>query len=542
VHGQLVDLHQREIYPAEVVVNASGHIERMERLTELPADAVGYILPGFVDAHVHIESSMLVPAAFAQTAVIHGTVATVSDPHEIANVLGREGVEYMIDNGKKVPFKFHFGAPSCVPATSFETAGATLDADAVAELLDHPEIYYLAEMMNWPGVLHRDPEVMAKIQAAHDRGLPVDGHAPQLMGDEAVAYIRAGIYTDHECVTYEEAAHKIAHGMKILIREGSAAKNFEALIPLMKSHPEALMFCSDDKHPDDLLRGHINQLVRRAVSEGYEVLDVLRAACIAPVEHYNLRVGQLRPGDPADFIRVRDLREFEVLETYIDGQCVAREGNSFIPDVPSAVINAFDCARRSPIDFQIHTSPSDFPVIVAQDGSLVTEHRTENLPSGEDGVHCDVSRDVLKIAVVNRYRNAPVFTSMIHGFGLQRGAIASTVAHDSHNIVVVGVDDASMVSAVNALIEVRGGVSVSDGERVDALPLPVAGLMSTESCREVGTRYEALDRRAKALGSTLHAPFMTLSFMALLVIPSLKISDLGLFDGRHWKWVRQVTK
>jgi adenine deaminase len=544
IYGQWVDLHQREVYPAEVVVDGeTGRINTLTPITkeDLPEGSEGYLMPGFVDAHVHVESSMLVPSEFARIAVLHGTVATVSDPHEIANVLGREGVEFMIENGKQVPFKFHFGAPSCVPATSFETAGAILDAEAVASLLDHPDICYLAEMMNWPGVLHGDPEVLAKIKAAHDRGLPVDGHAPQLMGDDAVNYIRAGISTDHECVSSAEALNKIKHGMKVLIREGSAAKNFNALIPLMKSHPEALMFCSDDKHPDDLLRGHINLLVRRAVHEGYDLFDVLHAACVAPVKHYRLRVGLGRTGDFADFIRVRNLRDFDVVETYIQGKCVARNGETLIKTPSVASPNAFQCDPVTPDAFRISGSGFDFPVIVAQDGELVTEQIRANLDTNAQGVQADSSRDILKIAVLNRYKPAPVFTSMIRGMGLKRGAIASTVAHDSHNIVAVGVDDESLAHAVNALVAAKGGIIVYDGAQADVLPLPVAGLMSTDSCERVGAHYEQLDARAKELGSTLHAPFMTLSFMALLVIPSLKISDLGLFDGRQWKWVRQVT-
>jgi adenine deaminase len=528
IAGRLVDLHARRIIAASVEIDG----ERIVSITEIPDDAsLPYILPGFVDAHVHIESSMLVPSEFARLAVVHGTVATVSDPHEIGNVCGVEGVRYMIDNGALVPFTFAFGAPSCVPATAFETAGARISADDIRALFADERVRYLSEMMNWPGVLHDDPEVIEKIRIAHACGRTVDGHAPGLRGDAARLYAAHGIHTDHECFTLDEALDKINAGMKILIREGSAARNFDALHPLLSTHPDVCMFCSDDMHPDSLVVGHIDLLVRRAVALGYDVFDVLRAACIHPVEHYGLPVGQLRVGDPADLILVTDLVEFSVQETWIRGECVARNGSSFIEHVEAPVINAFTATPIVAADLTLSAASETIRVIEAQDGQLVT-NSVERRATIVDGSYvADPTRDLLKLVVVNRYTSAPPAIAFITGMGLQQGAIASTVAHDSHNVIAVGSDDVSIAAAINAVIAERGGVAVADADGVHTLPLPVAGLMSTNDGYQVAERYAALDVRAKACGSHLRAPFMTLSFMALLVIPALKLSDKGLFDG-----------
>jgi adenine deaminase len=542
VTGLLVDILNRDIFPATVTI-AEGVVSQIERLEPLAEEKpLPYLLPGFIDAHVHIESSMLIPTEFARMAVVHGTVATVSDPHEIANVCGIEGVEFMIENGKKVPFKFNFGAPSCVPATTFETAGDALDGEAVEKLLLRPDVKYLSEMMNFPGVLFKDDQVMQKIGVAHKLGKPVDGHAPGLRGDEVQKYIDAGITTDHECFTYDEALDKLQRGMKIIIREGSAAKNFEALIPLVDSWHDSMMFCSDDKHPDSLEEGHINQLCARAVSKGLDVFKVLQVACVNPVVHYNLNVGQLKVGDPADFILVNDLKNFEVLETYINGQLVAKGGKSLISSVADEKVNhmnRFECSLLQAGDFSIpFTGQAKVPVIEALDGQLITNRL--NLEPKTEGNYIvpDLERDILKIAVINRYHHAPVAKGFIRNFGLKRGALASSVAHDSHNIVVVGCDDASMALAANSVVECRGGISVTDGLKLHILPLPVAGLMTGNDGYEIAAQYTLLDRFAKnELGTTLTSPFMTLSFMALLVIPHLKLSDKGLFDGDRFEFV-----
>lgn len=552
VTGQLVDIPQQKIYPAMVVVE-DGKIKSIETLTSLPDDKPGYILPGFIDSHVHIESSMLVPAEFARLAVVHGTVGTISDPHEIANVCGVAGVDFMIDNGNTVNFKFNFGAPSCVPATTFETAGAVIDAAAVKQLLARPAIKYLSEMMNFPGVLHGDAEVMAKIKAAQELGKPVDGHAPGLRGDTARQYIAAGISTDHECFTADEALDKLQHGMKILIREGSAAKNFEALIPLMHDHADNMMFCSDDKHPDSLMVGHINELCARAVAKGIDVFKVLKAACINPVKHYKMDVGLLQPGDDADFIVVQNLEHFKVLQTYINGQLVAGDNQSLINTGSSATvkpINNFNCRPKTIEDInrvyrvkEDTTAPAEIPVIEALDGQLIT-NKILLPPAILNGQYVsDTDRDLLKIVVVNRYNEATVVGAFIKNFGLKAGAIASSVAHDSHNIVAVGVDDESLVQAINMVIAQEGGISLyvpateNTAAVVMEVPLPVAGLMSTEDGYKVGHQYAAIDKATKAAGSTLTSPFMTLSFMALLVIPHIKLSDLGLFDGDSFSFI-----
>lgn len=537
--GNIVDIEARTIYFGEMQV-ADNRIVLIKKLADDINTAAPFICPGFIDAHVHIESSLLVPSEFARLAVAHGTIATISDPHEIANVCGEQGVYFMIENGNQVPFKFHFGAPSCVPATAFETAGASLDATAVAALLQRDDIYYLSEMMNFPGVLNGDPEVLAKIDAAHALGKPVDGHAPGLRGANAAAYFNAGISTDHECFTFDEAAGKLELGMKILIREGSAAKNFNALIDHLRTYPKQIMFCSDDKHPDSLMEGHINTLCARAVSLEVDVFDVLRAACLNPAEHYGMRTGRLRVGDAADFVILEDLVRFNVLETWIDGNAVFRDGRTEILSVNVVPINRFNTREIKAHELAVSTAEPLMPAIEAYDGQLITGTvaitPADLLVSG-DGFISNPDTDLLKMVVVNRYHTAPIAVAFVRAFGMKAGAIASSVAHDSHNVIAVGVTDQAIVEAVNLVMQEQGGLSCVGDEQSMVLPLPVAGLMSADDGFEVATAYTQLDKMAKSLGSGLAAPFMTLSFMALLVIPELKLSDLGLFDGKHFRFV-----
>jgi adenine deaminase len=541
IQGNIVDIPAKNIFYGELTVE-NGKIILIKALSPENGQRLtgNFLLPGFIDSHVHIESSMLVPSEFAKLAVVHGTVGTISDPHEIANVCGMEGVEFMIANGKTVPFKFHFGAPSCVPATVFETAGAVLYAADVDILLQKEEIHYLSEMMNFPGVLFGDEEVYKKIASAKKYGKPADGHAPGLRGDDAKKYIDAGISTDHECFTAEEAMDKLKYGMKILIREGSAAKNFDALIGLVHEHFNRMMFCSDDKHPDSLADGHINQLCARAVSKGVDVFKVLQAACINPVEHYKMNIGLLREGDAADFIVLENLVNFKVVQTFIDGELVAENGKSLIIGQSSEVLNNFDCAEKNISDFRFTASGTGETVyaIEALDGQLIT-NKLVCRPIVKDGFYeADVENDILKIVVVNRYKNTAIAKAFIKNFGLTQGAIASSVAHDSHNIVAVGVDDESLMKAVNLVIKERGGVSAIYSNKEKLLGLPVAGLMSNDDGYKVAAAYTAIDKMVKEeMGSTLAAPFMTLSFMALLVIPHLKLSDLGLFDGDGFKFM-----
>ncbi len=553
--SHLVDLHDRRIFPAEITI-ADGKISKITELKNaLASGETNFMLPGFIDAHVHIESSMLPPSEFARLAVVHGTVATVSDPHEIANVLGVAGVEFMLHDARRVPLKFCFGAPSCVPATVFETAGAKLDADDVEKLLEKPEIGYLSEMMNFPGVLNSDPEILAKIKAAKRLGKPVDGHAPGLRGESARQYFAAGITTDHECFTFEEGLGKAKLGVKILIREGSAARNFDVLWPLLNEFPHQIMFCSDDKHPDDLVRGHINHLVARAISNGCDLFDTLRAACLNPVGHYNLKVGLLRIGDPADFILVENLTDFRVLETWIDGKKVAENGRSLLPRLTCDAPNKFLAKTRLPSNF--HLFPKRKTSAVSQkvnvirvfDGQIISGKETGLVKISADGrLLADPENDLIFIAVLNRYAlEKPVALGFVRGFGLKNGALASSVAHDSHNIVAVGVDENAICAAVNAVIQARGGISASDGSRAESndgfgkteiLPLPIAGLMSLSDGYSLAADYSKLDFFAKnRLGCVLSAPFMSLSFLALPVIPALKMTDLGLFDAEKFEFL-----
>jgi adenine deaminase len=533
IEGQIVDIENRRIYSGEITVE-NGKITSVQPNENTVKQ---YIMPGFIDAHIHIESSMLVPSEFARIAVLHGTVATISDPHEIANVLGISGVQYMIDNGKQVPLKFHFGAPSCVPATMFETAGAVIDSDGIKELMASPDIYYLAEMMNYPGVLFDDAEVMKKIEWAKHFNKPVDGHAPGLRGEPLKKYISAGITTDHECFTYDEAAEKLSLGMKVLIREGSAAKNFEALIDLLPEHFENMMFCSDDKHPDDLIVGHINSLCARAAAKGIDVFKVLQSACINPVKHYNMKVGLLRENDAADFIIVENLTDFKVLHTFINGENVASNGKVFFNSIDFTTPNNFNISMKEISDFEAEGSGSKIRVIEALEGQLLTNEIHAN-PKMENGkIVSDTENDVLKMAVVNRYQNEKPAIAFIKNFGLKKGAIASSVAHDCHNIVVVGTSDEEICNSVNLIIENTGGICAVNGTDQKILGLPVAGIISDKDGWETGRLYQEIDAMAKSLGSGLKAPFMTLSFMALLVIPDLKLSDKGLFSGKDFRFV-----
>jgi adenine deaminase len=540
VKGNIADIPAKKFYSGTINVE-NGRISSIEKISESVDQHLPYILPGFIDSHVHIESSMLVPSQFARLAVVHGTVATVSDPHEIANVCGIPGVDYMIHDAENVNFKFYFGAPSCVPATTFETAGDAIDSNGIKDLLQRKEIKYLSEMMNFPGVIHDDPEVMKKIAIAHDLEKPVDGHAPGLRGDSLTKYVSAGISTDHECFTKEEALEKLQLGMKVIIREGSAAKNFEALIDLLNDYPEMMMFCSDDKHPDSLVKGHINVLCKRALEKGIDLFKILKAACINPVHHYKLDIGVLREGDCADFIEVTDLKNFTVTKTYINGICVAEDGKTKINSSESAVINRFECDNITSASLQCPINKyllnNKLPVIEAMDGQLITNKLTVD-PLIQNGLIVpDIKNDILKIVVVNRYFNAPPAISFIKNFGFTHGAIASSVAHDSHNIIAVGADDESIARAINLVIDQKGGVSCVSSSSERILALPVGGLMSNEDGYKVAEGYTAIDTAAKSLGSSLSAPFMTLSFMALLVIPVLKLSDKGLFDGENFCFI-----
>jgi adenine deaminase len=530
--GQLVDIHKLDIYPAEINISGSS-ITSIERLHSAPEI---YILPGLIDAHIHIESSMITPGAFAMAAVKHGTVGVVSDPHEIANVLGTEGVEFMIEDAKKVPLNFYFGAPSCVPATSFESSGAVLDHEKVRELLERKEIKYLSEMMNFPGVIYDDKEVISKLNSAKKLGKPIDGHAPGLTGDMLRKYVSAGISTDHECSTLEEANEKIALGMMILIREGSAAKNLDALKPLFETNPESVMLCSDDLHPEMLRERHINKLIARLISDEYDAFNVIRSATIIPVEHYKLELGLLRVGDSADIILVDSLAKMNILETWIKGKKVFSNGEVLFSYVPGKAVNNFNCQALKLDDISVENKGGKFRVITATEGELLTGEILHS--NGEsDFLNIDLKNDILKIVVKDRYRDLPPAIGFIKGFNLKEGAFASSIAHDSHNIIAVGTNDRDIVNAINKIVSLKGGLAVSADGNVNGLQLNIGGIMTTRSCEDIATDYESLNVLVKSLGCEMQAPFMTLSFMALLVIPDLKIGDQGLFDVKKFEKV-----
>lgn len=530
--GTIADVVSGRVYTGHI------HIENgvIVSVVEARVDNNVFIMPGFVDAHVHIESSMLSPIEFARVALRHGTIAAVADPHEIANVLGSEGVEYMINNAKLTPFVFQFGVPSCVPATKYETSGAVIDAAGVELLLGTNDIGFLSEMMNFPGVLHQDAEVMAKITAAHKLKKPIDGHAPGLRGQALKTYAAAGITTDHECFTLAEAHDKINEGMMIQIREGSAARNFDELAPLIATHPEKIMFCSDDMHPDALLKGHINLLVKRALNLGYPLMNVLRACTLNPVRHYSLKSGLLQAGDPANFIIVSNFETPDIMEVWMNGRKMPLQENHRSGYIEPQTPNHFYVNTVTAKDFEIEATGSKAHVIGVMDGQIVSRELKLSVRILNRNVVTDIENDVLKIAVLNRYKEAKPALGLVNGFGIRSGALASSVAHDSHNIVVVGTNDADMAAAVNLINENRGGICFVNGEQKNILPLPIAGIISNQKAENVAEKYLGLDKSVKSLGCSLQAPFMSLSFMALLVIPALKMSDKGLFDVQNFSF------
>jgi len=538
IKANYIDIKNKIIFPSRVVIEN----QKIISITKIEESLSSFILPGFIDSHIHIESSMLIPSEFARLATQHGTVATVSDPHEIANVLGVKGVEFMLENASEVNFNFNFGVSPCVPATPFETSGATLDSSTVKELLKNPKLNHLAEVMAFPSVLNDEPEIMTKIAYAKELNIPIDGHAPMLSGADLKKYIDAGITTDHEASSYAEAKEKLELGMKILIREGSAAKNYEALSPLIESHSDMLMFCSDDKHPNDLLNGHINELVKRSIAKGYDIFDVLKIACINPKEHYNLNVGQLQIGDKADFIEVKDLESFKIIRTFINGEVVSEDSKTKIESIKVDSINNFHALKTSPSDFIFDSGCEEVEVIQVIDHELFTLEKKYH--THQEGIFSvDLKEDILKIIVMNRYENTKPAVSFVNGFTLKKGAIASCVAHDSHNIIAVGCSDEEITKAVNLLVESKGGISAVDGDKTLHLALDIAGIMSSGDAFEVVSKYDELDKFVKdSLSCTLSAPFMTLSFMALLVIPEIKLSDKGLFDGREFHFIPSCVK
>lgn len=531
IKGNIVDVIWKRIYKGIVYIEN----ETIVKIEEKDVEEDIYIMPGFINSHVHVESSMLTPASFAEIAVKHGTVAVVSDPHEIANVCGNDGINFMLQSGKKTPLKFFFGAPSCVPATSFETSGHTLTSKDIDNLLKRDDIYFLSEMMNFPGVIYEDSEVLKKIELAHKYKKKIDGHAPGLSGNDLKKYVNAGISTDHECITIEEAIEKIKLGIKIQIREGSAAKNFESLYKLIDLYPEMLMLCTDDSHPDDLLNGHINLLVKRALKNNLDLFNVLRSVSYNVVNHYNIDVGLLQAGDKADFIIVDNLKSLNIEKTFINGNIVYDGKSTIFTNKETTIINNFNCNKINESDIKIENTGEKIKVINIIEGELFTQSFIYSHKQTGKYISSNINDDILKIVVVNRYKSSRPIIGFIKNFGLTKGAIAGSIAHDSHNIIAVGTTDNEIVNAINKIIEIKGGIVVCNNDQTDFLKLEIAGLMTNENVYSVAKKYESLDFKAKTLGAKLKAPFMTLSFMALLVIPELKIGDKGLFDGKKFE-------
>jgi adenine deaminase len=537
ITGNFVDVVSGKIYPAKLSY-ADGKVLAVEKVASAPSH---FILPGFIDSHIHIESSQLTPSRFAEAVVPHGTTATVSDPHEIANVMGMEGIRYMVQDSESVPLRIYYTAPSCVPATPFETAGAKIDKDQVEKLLGMKQFVALGEVMNYMGVINGDPEVMSKIRVAHDLWKPIDGHSPGLVGPDLVRYINAGIRTDHECLTSDEAEEKFHLGMWVMVREGSTEKNMRDLMPFAKANECFLV--SDDLRAVDLMKGHVDVLLQKAVSLGMDPIHAIRAVTAWPAWHYFLPGGVLSAGKAADFVVVGDLKDFKVKEVYIGGELVAKDGRPLFEVKPLKAPLAILKQDRKPMEFDVPASGSSAKVRVIRVVPDEIESRAETavLKVSNDIVRPDTSKGINLIAVVNRYHDAPVSVAFASGFDLRRGGMASTVAHDSHNIIAVGADVASLADAVNRVSE-QGGYYVSDGERNESMHLPIAGLMSSNPCHIVAEEEIRAVKMVHSMGCTLPAPFMTLCFQALLVVPELKISDKGLYDSKKMEFVDVVIK
>ena len=527
IKGNLVDIINRETYGASITLK-DGKIFHIHKTGSIENQ---YILPGFIDAHVHIESSMCTPANFGAAACKHGTIGIVADPHEIANVLGVEGIDFMVNNAEGLPFYYWIGVPSCVPATPFESSGAIIDAATTKTLLQRDDLHFLAEMMNYPGVLENDAEVINKIKAAQETGKPIDGHFPNGKGEALSDYIQKGISTDHECSTLEEGEERCRQGMFVQIREGSAAKNFNALHPLIKEFPEKVMLCSDDIHPNTLLERHINGLVKRALDLGYDLYDVLRASSYNQAKHYGMPIGFLQEGDSADFIIIDDLKALNIKETFVKGECIYNGKDIHFPVKDVVPINKFHALPITMKELEVKAISDKMRVIVCTDGNLDTSEEIVPTAVKEGMAISDTSTDIIKIVVVNRYQKAPLSIGFIKGTGLKRGAVAQSITHDSHNIIAIGCTDEELATAINEVIVQQGGITVVNGKETTTLSLPIAGLLSPLPLDEIDATYRILESKMQDLGSTLSSLQMTLAFMSLLVIPSLKLGDKGLFNG-----------
>jgi adenine deaminase len=535
VVGVIYDPISRVLIPGKILIE-KGKIGKIERDDCIKGPI---ILPGFVDSHIHIESSMLLPVEFSRIAKRHGTIAVVADPHEIANVAGVEGIDFMINNSKDAEIQFYFGAPSCVPASPFDDCYKVIDSVEIEKMLIRDDIYFLGEMMNFPGVINSDQDVISKIEAAKRYGKQVDGHAPGLKAESLSKYIRAGITTDHECFTLEEAEEKISKGMKVLIREGSAAKNFNTLNPLVNKNPEVTMVCTDDCHPEDLIEGHINNLVKKSLAIGYNIFDIIQVVSVNPIKHYRLDLGLLQVGDSADFIVVDNLVDLRILASYVKGVNILENEKTDSHETKKYNLEYVFTKKIDVGDLKLAPRTNKLKAIDVIEGELVTKEIVYNIKTQNQSVISDIENDILKIVVVNRYKEKEVFVGFIKGFGLKKGAIAESIAHDSHHIIAVGVDDRSIFKVLEYVINQKGGLCYFDDSDIWGLPLPIYGLISDEPAEIVAKKYKGINAKVAKDGCLLKAPFMTLSFMALSVIPNLKITPKGLFDVNRFKFIDQ---
>lgn len=535
ISGNIVDLVSRKIFTGTLNIQNGVIVS----IVEFSSPQTNFIIPGFVDSHVHIESSLVIPSTFANIALKHGVIAAVCDPHEIANVCGVEGIKFMVENSKSTQFQFFYGAPSCVPATTLESSGAIISSDEIEQLFRENVCSHLSEMMNFPGVIYDDTEVLRKLNVAKKYGKKIDGHAPTLSGEALKKYISAGIDTDHECSTIEEAIEKIHLGMKILIREGSAAKNLEALKELFNLYPDRLMLCTDDCHVDNLLQGYINEIVKGLLKDGYNLFDVLSASSLIPITHYNLPIGLLQINDSADFNEVNNLIDLEILDVYVKGGRVESQGSI----APATPINNFRASKIAINDLKVESSKGTYNIIEALDKELITLHNTFYFNGLSDINSSYLQFGLNKIAVMDRYSSDSIpFVGFIRGFDLRSGAFASSIAHDNHNIIAIGSNDRDLCDALNSIIGSNGGISFSQVGHTNLLALPIGGLMSLSPAEWVSEKYNSIQNDIKAAGCSLTSPLMTLAFMALIVIPQLKISHKGLFDFTAFNYIPLIKK
>lgn len=537
IKGNILNVFTDEIYPGEIKIN-NGIIESIREVDQYFPDI---IVPGFIDSHIHIESSRLTPSRFAEVALRHGTTAVVCDPHEIGNVMGLEGIEYMVNDAKYAPLKFFFTAPSCVPATNYETNGATISADIIDSLLRRDEFVALSEVMNYTGVVNGDKDLIDKINVAKKYNKKIDGHAPLLTGPDLQKYVKYGISTEHECVTKAEALEKKRLGLKIMIREGSESHMLEKLV-----NTPTDFIVTDDLEPDDLVKGHMNIRLRKAVDLGMDPFEAIRKVTLNPAEHYGLNCGSISPGKSADLVFIDNLDDFRVKRVVVNGNTIFKKQKLLYRAKPLPLDSTLHINHKNAEDFDLKANnpnkkSANVNVIRVIPESIVTKKSTAKLTIDRGKIIPSVFEDILKISVVERYGGNTISNAFISGFGLKNGAIASSVSHDSHNLIVIGTNSEYMAEATNKIIDNNGGiVAISNQEQIE-LPLPIAGLMSDRSVLEVAKQTEALNDLVNRMGCPLENPFTIMSFMALPVVDEIKITNKGLFDVSENKFIDVIN-